>query len=267
MRPLENRQVDVIRFNYLTMDSSLYQLVESRPRSFNRDRFPVVSTHWRMAVPPTIDDFYKSRSSKHRSWLRRMERVLLRDYPEAIRYHLVKNENELDCLFVDVEKIARKTYQRNIRVGFTDNEETRKTYAFLSRKGRLRAYLTYIRDEPKAFWIGELYRDTFTLFSTGYDPVYKKYELGTVLFLKMLEDLCALKTVRHLDFGFGDASYKSRFGDQSWQEATINIFSNNFNGIKANMARLLIVGGQRGALKVLKKMALLEKLKKGWRNK
>jgi hypothetical protein len=265
MNPLKNGQADLVRFNYLAMDSYLYRLVDTRPGFFSRDRFPVVNTHWRMTVPPTIDDFYKSRSSKHRSWLRRMERLLVKDYPEEVKYACYKTGGELDQVFTDAETIAKKTYQRDIKVGFVDNEETRKVYALLVKKGRLRAYFTYIRNEPSAFWIGELYGNTFTLFSTGYEPVFRKYELGTVLFLKMLEDLCTLGVVQYLDFGFGDASYKSRFGDQSRQEAIVNIFSKNVNGLKINIPRLLIVGSQRGALKFLKRFNLLEKIKRIWR--
>ena len=265
MRPLENGQADLVRFNYLDVDSNMYRLANTLPGIFSRDRFPVVNTHWRMNVPKSIEDFYKSRSSKHRGWLRRMERLLERDYPGEVKYICYKSDGELIRVFADAEYIAQKTYQRDLQVGFVDSEETRKIYALLAKKGRLRAYITYIKNEPGAFWIGELYGNTFTLFSTGYDPMFRKYELGTVLFLKMLDDLCTLGVVRYLDFGFGDASYKSRFGDESWQEATVNIFSKNLNGLKINMPRILIVGSQRVALKCLKRFNLLEKIKKVWR--
>ncbi|MEW6187420.1 MAG: GNAT family N-acetyltransferase [Thermodesulfobacteriota bacterium] len=267
MTPLKDGRVDVVRFNYLAVDSPIYPLVNTRPGFFSRDRFPTFNTHWHMQVPKSIEEFFQSRSSKHRSWLRRMERLLVKDYPGEVKYVCYHKEDELDKIFSEAEVVARKTYQRNIKVGFADNEETRRIYALLMKKGRLRSYITYIGNEPKAFWVGELYKDTFTLFSTGYDPLYKKYELGTILFLKMLEDLCTLGTVRSLDFGFGDASYKSRFGDRNQMEATINIFSNNFKGIKISMLRFLFVGSQREIRKLLERYHLIEKIKKIWRSR
>ena len=41
--------------------------------------------------------------------------------------------------------------------------------------------------------------------------------------MKMLDDLCGLK-VKEIDFGFGDALYKNRYGDESWENSQSTYF-------------------------------------------
>jgi len=115
--------------------------------------------------------------------------------------------------------------------------------------------------------MGQQYENTFTLLYTGYDPALRKYELGTILFVKMLEDLCSLGNIKFIDFGFGEAPYKSRFGDHNWQEATIHIFSSNIGGLKINTLRMLTIGGYRLSVGLLKRFNLLDKAKRSWRQK
>ena len=265
MRPLERREVDSLQFNYLRVESPLYSLARAQRGILRRDRFPLISTHWHLGLPQSMEDFYASRASKHRRGWRRMERSLATDFPEVVRYVCHDDEKELDRVLRDAEYVARTTYQRGLHVGFVDSAEMRTVYSLLAKKGRLRVYLTYIQNEPKAFWIGELYRRTFTIFSTGYDPSFRKYELGTVLLLKLLEDLCELGGVETVDFGFGDAPYKQRFGDRHTQEATFSIFANNFSGLKVNVARTLILGCQRTAKRTLAALGLMEAVKRARR--
>jgi len=267
MRLLKDGKADVIRLNYLSVNSHLYNLALTMPGFLSQDRFPVFNTHWQMDLPDRMEAFYKSRSSKHRYWLRRLDRIIERDFPNQVKYIIYGGNSNLSKVFTDAEIIAYQTYQRGLHVGFIDNEQTRKNYSFLAKKERFRAYMMYIKDKPCAFWLGEHYKNTFYLYSTGYIPGFKKYEIGTVLFVKMLEDLCSSGDIKYLDFGFGDAPYKSRFGDKSWEEASIYIFSRKFNGLKLNFMRLLTSGTYSILIKLLIRFHVLEKVKKLRRRK
>ena len=66
-----------------------------------------------------------------------------------------------------------------------------KRLALEAANGWMRAYVIYVKDEPAAFWICTVYRDTVYSDYTGYDPQYKKYEIGTALFLRMVGETCA----------------------------------------------------------------------------
>ena len=144
-----------------------------------------------MTSPDSLDDFLKKMTSKHRYWLRRLPRVLERDYSGKVTYKCYQRGDDLDRLFVDAEEIAKKTYQRDLGAGFVDNAEMRQRLFLSADKGRLRAYLLYVDDKPCAFWIGTLYGKVFYLDFTGYDAAFKRYEPGTILLMWVIEDLSA----------------------------------------------------------------------------
>jgi len=71
------------------------------------------------------------------------------------------------------------------------------------------------------------------LFSTGYDPDFRKYEVGTILFLRMIADAYGTG-VRPVDFGLGPAAYKERFGDEHWEEKHFYLFAPALRGLVPN---------------------------------
>ncbi len=85
----------------------------------------------------------------------------------------------------------------------------------------------YVEDNPCTYWAGIIYKNTFYPIEkggTGYDPQYKKYEVGTIPMLKMIEDLCNGAHVQYLDFGYKAIAYKRHFCDIHWEEAHFRIF-------------------------------------------
>jgi len=262
---LKQEEADIIYLSNIQSGSPLYNLSSTIPKHLSRDHFPISNVHWKMSLPPDMNAFFSSRSRKHRYWLRRLERVLEKDYPGNITTKSFVEEKDLNQLFTDAESISQKTYQRKLEGGFIDNETTRKFYSFLIEKSLLRAYVLYIEEKPAAYWIGYQYGDTFHLRVTGYDPTFRHYETGTILFLKMLEDLCAINKLNFIDFGFGDAPYKRRFGNQSWNESSIYIFPQSFRGIFLNTGRTVTSMIYQFSILLLKRFGLLEKVKREWR--
>jgi len=262
---LNNSEFDVICLDNVCLDSDIYRLAKTKPGYFFRDHFPIKNLHWKASLPASIEEFTQNIRPKHRYWIRRMSRLLERNYHGKITFKYFHNKEEVDQLCNDVEEIAKKTYQRGIGAGFIFNNENYHRMNLSAEKGWLRAYILYISGSPSAFWIGTYYRDTFHLGFTGYDPKYKKFELGTILFMKMVEDLCQ-NNIKEIDFGFGDALYKRRFGDQKWQEASILIFSPTLKGVTLNFKRTLTILSVQSTKWILNRLNLLEKVKKRWRS-
>jgi hypothetical protein len=163
-----------------------------------------------------------------------------------------------------LEEIAQKTYQRGLGAGFVYDDENLHRMSLSANRGWLRAYLLYINKRPCAFWAGTLYEDVFYLDFTGYDPQFRQYEPGTVLLVRMIEDLCQ-HGIRKVDFGYGEAFYKQRFCNESWREASVYIFSTEIRSILINIMRTLVVSASNLAEKTLKRVNYLNKLKKYWR--
>ena len=117
-----------------------------------------------------------------------------------------------------------------------------------------------------AFWYGSGYRGVFTTATTGYDPAYTNLRVGTYVLMKLVEDLCADPTVDVLDFGFGDADYKRRFGQESWAETDVFAFAARPRPIAVNLARSAIVGAGEVATSVVAP-GLTDRVKKAWRSR
>lgn len=267
MNVLRRGEVDIVFLSNLNTESYVYQLATSIPRIFCRDIVPVVRPHWTMTIPDNIEDLFSRLSTKARHELRRYPRALEKQYPGKISYRVFSAIEDIDDLFTHAEEVAGKTYHRGLNVGFVDSPAEREILGLFARKGWLRAYMLYVDKHPSAFWIGRRYGETFYPGYTDYDPAYKKYELGTILFIKMIESLCEEKDVRLLDFGFGDAFYKNRFGDGKWLESSIYVFPFSLSGLSLNFAHTLTSLVYQVSVKSLQHFKLLEKVKKVWRSR
>jgi hypothetical protein len=195
-----------------------------------------------------------------------MTKLLEKDFPGKVKIQYFTNEDSINQLCTDVESIASHTYQRGLGAGFVDNQENRARMTLSAKNNWLKAYVLYIEDKPCAFWIATHYNKSVHLNFTGYDSQYEKYEPGTVLFTKMVEDFCR-DGIKEMDFGFGDAKYKSRFGDSNWKEASIYIFSPSLKSVVINLIRTLSSTISRFSYKLLEKTSLLEFIKKRWRKR
>ena len=265
---LKKGEADIACFSGLRLDSDIYRLAKSEQAFFLRDYFAIPFEHWKMTLPPTIEGFQKTMSSKHRYWLRRMQRLLQEENTEEIVYKFFYDHEEVDRFCRDAEEVAKTSYQRGLGVGFADNGEMRKRLELSAEQKWLRGNIVYIGDKPIAFWLATLYGKTLYLDATGYNPSYRKYEPGTILFNKLIESIFYNDDgVEEIDFGFGDAFYKERYGNQHWQETSVYLFSFTFKSIKINAIRSLVMILSLFAERILKYFNLTARVKKLWRKK
>jgi CelD/BcsL family acetyltransferase involved in cellulose biosynthesis len=68
-----------------------------------------------------------------------------------------------------------------------------------------------------------------------------------------------------LDYGVGDAEYKSRFGTRSWREGNVYIYARTFRGIRINLTRTVLLAGVNGARRILDRRGFAQALKQRWR--
>jgi hypothetical protein len=266
-KALKQGEADVAYFNFLNIQSALFRNAKNGCSALRSDHIIRVNAHWKMLLPQNRENLFEKMNSKHRSWLKRLPRVLEKDYPGRVEHRVFRNEADVDQLCVDAEAVARKTYQRAIGAGFIDNVEHRKRMHLAAKKGWLIAYIMYIETKPAAFWIGDIYKGTCYLHFTGYDAEYRKYETGTILLTKMIEDIFELNAeVREIDFGFGDALYKQKLCNEYWQEAPIYIFAPTVKAILINGTRTINNYISRSVEKYFDKYEIKDKLKKKWRD-
>ncbi len=265
LNSLKVGEADLVTLGNLPVDSEIYQLIKSMPNSISRGHSQNINLHWKMAMPASYDDFLKRLKSKRRNRVRRMATLLEEDYPGKVEFKCYKNIEFVDHICSDCEKIASKTYHRSLGVGYVLNEENYNRISLSAKRGWLRAFLLYIDKKPSAFFIGTLYKEIIHLDFTGFDPKFKRYEPGKLLFFEMIRFLSD-DNIKEIDFGSGDAIYKKQYCDKNWKEASVNIFSKNLNGLKVKIIIFIIDNFDKFARVVLKRLKLVEKIKRIWRN-
>ena len=265
-RMLRQSEIDVALFSNIPKDSPLHEEALKQPGVLCRDYTPRSGLHWVASLPKEADQFFARLKPKHRSGIRRVEKHLGRDFSDRVRHRCFHNIDEVEQLCDDVEAVASKTYQRGLGAGFIADDEHRQRLLFAAKNGRLCAFVTYVADQPCAFWIGTHDRDTFHIDFTGFDPAFRKYEPGTVLFRIMIQELCS-RGVERVDFGLGDAPYKQRYGDTSWIESSIFVFAPTWNGLRLAIARLVADRVSRLGRLLLKTLKIHERSKRRWRDR
>jgi CelD/BcsL family acetyltransferase involved in cellulose biosynthesis len=219
-----------------------------------------------MNLPATLEELFEKRmNKKHRYWAKRTVRMLEKDFPGGVRYTSFSTPKEVERLFTDVLCVARKTYQWGLGVGFQGSEENRQRLMLEARNGWFRGYVVYVKEEPVAFWICTVYKGTGYLDYTGYDPDFGKYEVGTALLFRVIDEMCK-ENIKQLDFGVGSAFYKERLADSSFEEGTMCAFAFSLRGVLLNALKLLTQFPVELMRNLLLRLGLEQKVKKLWRS-
>ncbi|NML18990.1 GNAT family N-acetyltransferase [Azohydromonas caseinilytica] len=260
---LATKAADAIDFHHLPEDSALLRaLYRDGPRWFC-EKTPRWSTHREMVLP-TQGGLMETLRGKHRTHLRKREKELDEAFPGRVTWRWLTRIDDVPALCAKLEKVAAGTYQRGLGAGFFDNEEFRRRFELFARRGQLRVQLLEIDDEARAFWFGFVYGHCFHSSETGYDASLRDYEVGTLMFVRMVDEL-AREGVRQLDFGLGDAYYKERFGHRFWRETCVWLFAPTFKGSALMVYVRLLTVAEQAARRLVSHLGLRDKLKNAWR--
>jgi hypothetical protein len=254
---------DAIDFHYLCEDSLLLRALHQRgPRVFC-EKTPRWSTHREMNLP-TQGGLLETLRGKHRTHLRKRAKELDDAFAGRIDWRWLTHVDDVTSLCARLERVATTTYQRGLGAGFYDNEEFRKRLQLFASRGQLRVQLLEIDGQARAFWFGFVYKDAFHSAETGYDPDLRDHEVGTLMFVRMVDEL-AREGVRRLDFGLGDAHYKERFGHRTWRETSVWLFAPTLKGAALMVYVRLLATVDQAARRLVDRLGLRDRIKNAWR--
>lgn len=263
---LARHEADAAVIPAVRVGSALDEALESLPIGIRRQ--PATPyLHHRLILPPTYEDLLASRDRKSRYNLKRQCAQLEKTYGDRLTVEVLADASSFARIVEDLDSVASKTYQRGLGAGFIDSPERRELVRLALERGFFSAWLLSIDRRPVAFWQGTRRGRTFFLNSAGYDPEFARAGVGTYVQLRMLHDLCGDDMVDVVDFGWGDADYKSRFGNDSWPEHDVTIFAPNFRGTKVALLRRSIVALDRAARGAAGRIGMTRSLKRLWRNR
>ena len=267
MKHLRKKEIDVISFNHLKVDSIFYQqLLRIVPFLF-RNNFPVIEPHWRMSMPGGLEEFLASRSKNTRKDFRRTLNRLPKKFPDKVKICVYKTLTEVPRAIEDAVYISRNTYHIPLGSGFVDTFQTHALLKMAAAKGWLRLYVLYIDNEPVAFeYILKNGRIGYGE-ATAYDPKWQKWNVGTFTLLKAIECLSEEGDVDYLDFGFGGAQYKRSLCNDFWQEARETyLFSHRVYPIFIKVIYTVVTTTNIFLKYILTKSGMFNNVKRKWRN-
>ncbi len=266
MEMLARGEIGVVLLNRIATDSLIYRYATKMPSTFSRGHFGKTELHWSMTIPGGIEQLYKSIAPKTRNTLRRKNRKLEKEFGDELKVVTYSDSNDVSSALKAAASISEHTYQTALGVGIVDDQKTREMLDISARRGWLRLSVLYIKGEPCAFQLGLLYYQTYYLEQLGFHPKWTNRNVGTVLFNKILEELCQNPSVERLNFGFGDAQYKRSYGNECWPEASVYIFAPRAYPLIVNALHSSTTGLSLGIQYFLDKTGLTGWIKRRWRN-
>jgi hypothetical protein len=258
--------VDVVVFSSLSEGSPLFASIRAMGRRVLGVAKPRWAKHWELTLPSQPGCLLQAMKSKHRSWIRRKARDLEAAFPARIDWRWHAQVDDLAPISRQIEEVAARTYQRGLDAGFKDNVFHRERLALFARQGRLRIMILEIDRRPAAFWFGIVYRGVFHSEATGFIPELSEYEIGTQVFISLVDELVRESVVR-FDFGLGDAPYKQRFGDRSWRENTVWLFGSTWRGAALRTYLGTCEALDHALRAFVQRIGVADRLKHAWRRR
>jgi hypothetical protein len=263
---LKSGEADIATLDYSDTSGALYRQAMSLPGFLNRDILTVPQPHHLMRLRPTFDEVFNSLSGHYRQAFRSQGKKIEKKLGARLRIHCFRDPAELDEGIRAVEQVARKTYHRGLGVGFDDSPRSRRLMRFHAERGELRLFVLFDGDAPITFWAGVVHGECYYSDHTGFDPEYRDISPGNYLLVKMLREFCETG-VQTIDFGLGDAVYKQRLGNHTFQEAAVNLFAPRPKGLTIWFFQSLTAGTSLILKKMLAHGDLVAKLKRWWRDR
>ncbi len=267
-RCLHDKEADVAETAGITTNCTFYRAVESEFSFFCRGHFIAFHEHYWLELPGNFKEFLSGMARKHRHEFRRHQKRLTDRFGDSTRIRCLRWENEVDELASEVEKIAAKTYQRALRVGFRPEADILAYLRTAARKGGLRGYVLYLENEPCAFFIGVEYKGRFYGIYTGFDPAFRKYSPGLLVLMRSIEDCYEPSMqVSEFDLGRGDRGYKRILCNRVRQDGPQYVYAPSWRGLHLNLLRSAMSLFELTMKKVLAGSGLHKRFKKLWQGR
>lgn len=263
-RLLTGEEVDLVRFSFFPEGSPIWSALGKYPHRVLGLKHPGWSLHWERTIEDEIGFILKNMRAKHRGWIRGKQRASEETYAGRLTWRWFAAIEDVAPLCEAMEKVACNTYQRGLNAGFRDDVHHRQRLALFARQGALRVMLLQLDEKPVGFWMGLVYKNVFHSSATGYVPELRDYEIGTQMFIRVVDELVAEK-VHRFDFGLGDAHYKQRFGDRSWRELRVQFFAPTVKGLALRYYLAAAGGLNRAARQTAQCLGSIDRIKQRWR--
>jgi hypothetical protein len=262
---LKQGKADVLYFNHIPLKSPLYAVAGKAGKYLCKGRFPIVEPHWYSQIISEADKPAVTISGHRRQRINHNIKSIEKELSVKVHMRLFQSEQDVDSLAEIAYQIESMTYKRGMAAGVYQSHLTKPLLVHYAKRNSLRAYVLQAGSKPCAFAIGAIYGKTFFFEYFSHDPSMARFSPGSVLLAKVIDDLAANSLVYDLDYGFGDATYKTWFGSDSWQEASVYVFAPRLYPVFVNMVQSFVTGVSLGLGYILDRVGLVGWIKRNWR--
>jgi len=214
-----------LSFEGLPIDSVVYQEVVRLQGGGSWINVGGVQTreHHFANLPSSFDQYERQLGSRSRRSLRYSKRKLLGHLDGALLVRRYTDRQEIPEFIAVAQAISRKTYQwKLLKLGLRNTDALTARLNLAVDHGWMRSYILYCREKPVAFMLGYLYRGIYYYIDVGYDPVWSKWSVGSILQIEVIRDLLSGEnSPTILDFSVGFAKHKARFANLLREETNL----------------------------------------------
>jgi hypothetical protein len=246
-------------------------------RKVNADRFPVglgrygkwlryvmrKDVLYLVKLNTPWEDYLKTFSTKARQNIQRSVRKYDARQGDAAYFQTCQTPEDIAWFHREAVRISQQTYQsRLLKAGLPDGPEFSAHLQRLAQEGRARGYLLKDRGEPVAFAWCSLLEGRLAYELVGYLPALSTWSPGTVLLYKILELGFASGDFKLVDFGAGEAQYKSVFATDKLTFADVYFFRPSLKHRLLLWSHFSLGGLSDGMVALLEHLGWKEKVKK-----
>lgn len=196
--------------------------------------------HHFIETQPSWDAYFSQFTGKSRQNLRRSVKRFAERQQGGSGVELFTAPAEMDRFHREALRISEETYQHKLlKSGLPADKAFAAHLDKLASEGRARGYLLRDGGRPIAYAWCSLAGDVLKYEIVGYLPGSADLSPGTVLLYHIIEDAHAIANCRFLDFGPGEAPYKSMFANRKMEYVDLYLF-------RMTMVNVLLVGMHRG---------------------
>lgn len=263
--PVRAGEADALFLDHVRPGAAEHAWAASPGMGLSRDLAPARdTTHWLAHLMTDFPTFLKALSKSERANFKKRRVKIEAAFGPRVRFACYSRLDDAKRAVADMRAVAERSYHRALGVGFADNAWAEPQLAAALAAGIARSYVLYLDEAPVAFITGFGWQQQFHTCFMGYDPTHAVHGFGGEVVARMVADLCAEGRFDAINFGFGDAAYKRRLGDESWTEVDRYVFARRPMPLFVNLLRGVTGHTARLADRVLQKVGLRERIKALW---
>lgn len=178
-----------------------------------------------VSVSGSFTEYLHKFSTKSRQNLIRSVRRFAERQQGLPSWEVYVDHETISEFYSEALLISKQTYQTKLlHAGLTDSEAFLENMKNLARNGQARGYL--LRDSGRAIafaWCRQQ-GDRIIYDTVGYLPEFSNLSAGTVLLYHIIEDIFLSGNYKEIDFGPGEAQYKSMFSTDRKEFVDLYLF-------------------------------------------